>query len=416
MTLRIASITTFYPPYNFGGDGIDVQATARALAQRGHRVTVIHDTDAFRSLTGGDPPPVPSDPHVEVLALRSDSPRLSTLLTHQLGRPVVHARTLAALDRERVFDVVLLNNMSLVGGPGLFGFGRDAIRIYVAHEHWLVCESHVMWRHNREACTGRQCLRCVAAYRRPPQPWRYTGHLSRALRHVHAFVARSEFSRNLHAAFGFPREMDVVPNGVPMPETPFDGPSPHPRPYFFFAGRLEAIKGVEDAIDAVAAPEGPDLVLAGDGTHAAALRARAQGRPRVHFLGRVPADRLAPYYRHAVASIVPSKGYETFGRVAVESLAQSTPVIVRRIGPLPEIVETTGGGVTFASVGELQTCLDAYTADSAAARAQGERGRQVARVAYGPDTVADRFVAIMERERHRVATSGASHGLAVGRA
>jgi glycosyltransferase involved in cell wall biosynthesis len=414
VSLRIASITTFYPPYNFGGDGIDVQATARTLARRGHHVTVIHDTDAYRALAGGDPPAIPRDPEVEVVALKSQAPRVSTLLTHQIGRPVLHARALAALDRDRRFDVVLLNNMSLVGGPGLFGFGREAVRLYVAHEHWLVCEAHVLWRHNRETCSGRQCLRCVAAYRRPPQLWRYTGQLARALGHVHAFVARSEFSRATHAAFGFPREMDVVPNGVPMPDAPFAGPSPHPRPYFFFAGRLEPIKGVEDAIDAVAAPTGPDLVIAGDGTLGPALRLRAAGRPRVHFLGHVPADRLAPYYRHAIATIVPSKGYETFGRVAVEALAEGTPVVVRRIGPLPEIVETTGGGVTFAGVDELQGCLAAYAANPSAARAQGERGRLAARLAYGPETVADQFVAIMERERRRMAMSGSSSAAAMG--
>ena len=43
--LRIAMVTTFYPPYNFGGDGVYVQRLARALVRRGHHVEVIHDTD-----------------------------------------------------------------------------------------------------------------------------------------------------------------------------------------------------------------------------------------------------------------------------------------------------------------------------------------------------------------------------------
>jgi hypothetical protein len=49
--LRFCSLTTFYPPFNFGGDGIDVQRTARALAARGHHVTVIHDVDAYQWLS-----------------------------------------------------------------------------------------------------------------------------------------------------------------------------------------------------------------------------------------------------------------------------------------------------------------------------------------------------------------------------
>ena len=74
------------------------------------------------------------------------------------------------------------NNVSLVGGPGVLSTG-NGIRIYEAHEHWLVCPSHVLWRHGRELCTGRQCLRCTLNHRRPPQLWRYTGYLEQQLRH-----------------------------------------------------------------------------------------------------------------------------------------------------------------------------------------------------------------------------------------
>jgi glycosyltransferase involved in cell wall biosynthesis len=403
--LRIASLTTFYPPYNFGGDGIDVQRTARILTRLGHEVTVIHDTDAYRSLTGREPAALPPDPDVEVIPLHSRTPRLSTFLTHQFGRPMLHDPELAALDRTRRFDVVLFNNMSLVGGPGLLGFGGDAVRIYIAHEHWLVCESHVLWRHNREACTGRECLRCVLAHGRPPHAWRYTGALRRALDHVDAFVARSQFSRDKHVEFGFPRQMDVVPYGVPMPPQPFEGPSPHPRPYFFFAGRLEPIKGVDDLIEAFTGTAGPDLVIAGEGTLGAALRARAAGQPRIHFVGRLPLDRLAPYYRHALASLVPSKGFETFGMVAIESLAQGTPVIARDLGPLPEILAATGGGTTFSTAADLRARLDECIADPAAGRARGEHGRRVAATLFEPEHVTRQLLAVIAREIERRRTA-----------
>jgi glycosyltransferase involved in cell wall biosynthesis len=390
---------------------VDVQRTARVLARLGHHVTVIHDTDAYRTLTGTDPAPAAPEPEVEVIALRSGTPRLSTLLTHQCGRPMLHRRTLAALDRERRFDVVLFNNMSLVGGPGLLAFGGDAVRVYIAHEHWLVCESHVLWRHNREACTGRECVRCVLAHGRPPQVWRYTGSLQRAVAHVDAFVARSQFSRDKHAEFGFPRTMDVVPYGVPMPAQPFDGPSPHPRPYFFFAGRLEPIKGLDDLLEVFTGAEGPDLVVAGEGTLSAALRQRAAGEPRIHFVGRLPFERLAPYYRHALASLVPSKGFETFGMVAIESLAQGTPVIARHLGPLPEILAATSGGTTFTTSAELRARLQECVADPAGARARGEQGRRVAATLFEPEHVTRQLLAVIgreiERRQQRAAGTGA---------
>ena len=62
-----------------------------------------------------------------------------------------------------------------IGGPGCSRYGGDAVKLYMAHEHWLVCPTHVLWRHGRELCTGRECLRCTLRYQRPPQLWRYTG-------------------------------------------------------------------------------------------------------------------------------------------------------------------------------------------------------------------------------------------------
>lgn len=398
--LRIASLTTFYPPYSFGGDAVDVQRTARALARRGHDVTVVYDRDAFHSVANGrNPEPPPADPDVEVIALESRLGTLSALLTHQFGRPVMHGGALARLDRERRFDVVLFNNMSLVGGPGLFGFGNDAVRLYIAHEHWLVCPSHVLWRYTDEACDSRDCLRCVLASKRPPQLWRYTGALTRALEHVDVFIARSEFSRRKHREFGFPREMEVVPYFVPLPAQPFDGPSPHERPYFFFAGRLEPIKGVDDLIRAFPRDCAADLLIAGDGTQDAELRALAAGHPRVQFLGRLPVERLAAYYHHALATVVPSRCYETFGLVVAEAFAQGTPVIARDIGPLPELIRTAGVGAIFGSNDELAAVLREWSSRASADRLAGDAARTAVSRYWSEEAVIGRYLEIIDRER-----------------
>jgi glycosyltransferase involved in cell wall biosynthesis len=398
--LRFCLPTTFYPPFNFGGDGIDVERLARALTARGHHVTVVHEVDAYQSLAGGKSLPPAAVPNgIEVVGLRSRLGVVSTLLTQQTGRPVVHRRRLARLFRDRAFDVVTFNNVSLVGGPGLLSFGGDAVRLYLAQEHWLVCPTHVLWRHNREACSGQQCLRCVLTYRRPPQLWRYTGYLDRQLRHVDVFVARSEFSRQKHREFGFPRPMEVLPYFLPgvMPDQPAagSGPSPHGRPYFLFVGRLERIKGLETVIPVFARYPDADLLVIGDGEHAAALRAMAAGNPRVHFLGRVPNADLDRYYQHAIAAIVPSVGFETFGIVLIEAFRYQTPVIARRIGPFPEIVEQSGAGELFADAEELLAAMRRLQQAPERRSELGARAYQACRDRWSEDVVVGRYLELV---------------------
>jgi glycosyltransferase involved in cell wall biosynthesis len=357
-SLRFCMLTTFYPPFSFGGDAVGVQRLSRALVRRGHHVTVVHDVDAFNALhRGPEPVAITNDEGVDVVGLRSGMGMLSPLLTQQFGRPLANADRIARLLNEGHYDVVNYHNVSLVGGPGLFRLGSGSVTLYMAHEHWLVCPMHVLWRHGRELCEKPECFRCTLHYHRPPQVWRNTGLLERELKHVDAFIAMSEFSRQMHRSRGFSREMEVLsyflpdPESTAMPEA--TGPSPHERAYFFFAGRLERIKGLQDVIPVFAQYQAADLVIAGDGEFAADLKGLAEGMPNVRFIGRVPPDDLSRYYRHAIATIVPSVCYETFGIVLIEAFRQGSPVIARRLGPFPEIVERSGGGELFQTTEEL---------------------------------------------------------------
>jgi glycosyltransferase involved in cell wall biosynthesis len=400
--LRFCLPTTFYPPFNFGGDGIDVERMARALTRRGHHVTVVHEVDAYQSLAGTKPAPPAARDGIEVIGLQSRLGVVSPFLTQQTGRPILHRRRLARLFRDRPFDVVTFNNVSLVGGPGLLSFGGDAVKLYLAQEHWLVCPSHVLWRHNREACTGPQCFRCVLAYRRPPQLWRYTGYLGRQLRHVDVFVARSEFSRRKHQEFGFPRPMEVLPYFLPgvFPEEPppFSAPPPHDRPYFLFVGRLERIKGLDTVIPVFARYADADLLVIGDGEDTPRLTALAADNPRVRFLGRVPNADLDRYYQHAIAAIVPSVGFETFGIVLIEAFRHQTPVIARRIGPFPEIVDQSGAGELFADDAELAAAMRRLQQAPAERRGElGARAYRACRDRWSEDVVVTQYLDLVSR-------------------
>ncbi len=415
--LRICMLTTFYPPYSFGGDAIDVQRLSQALVRRGHDVTVVHDTDAFRALHRGpiaERPEQDDDHGVKVIRLHSRAGALSPLLVQQLGRPVLHARRLRRLLGPGQFDVVNFHNVSLIGGPGLLHYPRDAVTLYMAHEHWLVCPTHVLWRFRKERCDQRHCLRCVLSYHRPPQLWRYTGALDRAIAGVDSVIAMSEFSRDKHREFGLKQPMEVLPCFVPDDASGDSavGDSPHLRPFVFFAGRLEVIKGLDDVIPVFRNLPDLDLVIAGDGEHAAHLRRMASGMPNVHFLGRRPPETLAPFYRHALASLVPSVGYETFGMVAIEAFAQGTPVIARGIGPFPEVLQRSGAGELFNLPAELDAILRRLQHDPAYRATLAAGARQAVCQYWSESVVVPAYLDIVRRAAARRGRTAVSQALA----
>jgi glycosyltransferase involved in cell wall biosynthesis len=413
--LRFCMVTTFYPPYHFGGDALSVQTLSRALARRGHQVTVIHDLDAFNALHGGPEPPAPEDEDgVEVVRLRSRRALLSSLLTHQIGHPVVHGQTIRKFFGARRFDVIHFHNISLVGGPGILSAGT-ALKVYMAHEHWLVCPTHVLWRHGREVCTGRECTRCVLRQRRPLQLWRYTDYLERQLDHVDLFLALSEFSRDKHHEFGFSRPMEVLPNflaGSTNDDATDSGQSPHERPYFLFVGRLERIKGLDDVIPLFREYRDADLLVIGDGDHASALQELAWGNPRVKFLGRLPSDELPRYYRHAIALLAPSVGFETFGIVLIEALRYATPVLARRVGPFLEIVERSGGGELFTTPDELLQAMRRIQGDPVLRCQLARAGYEAFLRHWSEETVLPRYLELIRQTAERTSRPHISEILA----
>jgi glycosyltransferase involved in cell wall biosynthesis len=376
--LRFLHISTFYPPWSFGGDAMYIYRLSHALADDGHEVDVAHCRDAYHLLHPGAPPDVVSEhSRVRVHDLQTPVGSLAPLVAHQTGRPVLKRRQLQRLLAERRPDVVHFHNVSLLG-PSVLGIESDGLtplRLYTAHEHWLVCPTHVLWKFAREVCTERQCLACTLHARRPPQLWRATGLLDRQSRHVHQFIAPSRFVVRSHAERGFGRPMTPLPLFVDDTAPEAATAPPHPRPYVLFVGRLEAIKGLQTVIPLWDRVGDLDLVVAGSGGYEDALRAQASANPRIRFLGHVPQRDLAALYRHAFATIVPSLTYETFGIIVIESLSHGTPVIARDLGSLTELVEESGGGLLYETDIELVAAIARLAAGTGERQLMGARGR-----------------------------------------
>lgn len=379
--MNFLHLTTFYPPYSFGGDAMYVYRLSHALADLGHHVEVVHCRDSYHLLHPEAPEVAfPEHPGVVRRELRSRFGKLSPFLSHQTGRPWLKGRALREVLNQRHFDVIHFHNISLLGPAvlGLESAGGPSVKIYTTHEHWLVCPMHVLWKFNRRPCDKPQCLPCMILGRRPPQLWRYTGLLHKAAQAVDQFVSPSRFTARMHAERGFPRPVDHLPYFIERRDSDWKEPGPRPqdRPYFLFVGRLERIKGLQTLIPLWRTVSEADLLVAGSGTYEAELRKMAAGVSNIKFLGPLSQKRLSSFYVHAVACIIPSITYETFGMISIEAFARKTPAIVRDLGALPEAVEDSGGGFVYRSDAELLAAVRKLAASPGLRAELGEKGYQ----------------------------------------
>lgn len=399
--LKIALINTFYPPYNFGGDGVYVRRLAHALARRGCEAHVLHDTETYRALSPRkDAPLAPPDepPGVTVTPLKSALGAVASVVTHQTGRPLAYGGALKRFfDQE--FDVTHFHNVSLAGGPGILSMG-SGVRLYTAHEHWLVCPTHILWRHKRELCDRRECVKCQLIHHRPPQLWRMTGFLERQAKSIDAFIALSQSSADNHRRFGFPFEMAVLPSFLPHEGSPAAGGAPFAaeRTYALFVGRLEAIKGLQDLIPAFPKDGAIDLVVVGEGDYGDDLRRLAGDNPRIRFLGRRPPEELGAIYAGAVAVVLPSVCYEVFPLVALEAFRAGAPIVARRLGPFPEIIEKSGAGFLFDTSAEAIGAIERLAADPALRRELGEKGREAFAAHWSEDAALQAYFNLIGRK------------------
>ncbi len=370
-------VSTFYPPYNFGGDGIFVRRLSNALARRGHRVDVFHCADAYelinKSGVNGD---YSDHPNVKVIRLKSRAGFLSPLLTQQSGVPFFKKELKSSLENGG-YDVVHYHNMSLIGITALSYGSAAAVKLYTMHEHWLVCPMHVLWKFDREVCAKKDCLACQLVGKRPPQLWRYTGLLEKMLKYVDCFIAPSHFTLSKHLEMGLDVPIEQIPHFLPTPpesEEKFSFQKASERPFFLFVGRLEKIKGLQNVIPIFKQRQEYDLLIAGDGEYREELTKLAGDSANIKFLGRLEQNRLRNLYREAIAVIVPSICFETFGIIIIEAFSMKTPVIVNNLGALPELVKESGGGFIYNNQSEIIDAMNKLAENPALRDELGNKG------------------------------------------
>jgi glycosyltransferase involved in cell wall biosynthesis len=392
--MRFCHVTTFYPPWNFGGDGILVRQICEGLARRGHQVDVVHCLDAYR-LKGGPARQATADPpNIRRHALRSGWGPLSPLVTQQTGRPGLKRRALREI-LSADYDVVHFHNVSLVGGPGVLSMSRAPVTLYTMHDHWLVCPTHVLWKFRNRPCDGPQCIRCSLINGIPPQWWRYTDYLARSLEHVDAILAPSRFTADRLREAGFDRPCRVLNSFSALASADAGVNFRSDKPLFAYAGRLESSKGLEQLLAAFRKRSAYQLLLAGHGSLDRRLREEYADCAHIRFLGTLPHGWMAALFRDAVAVVSPTWGPESFHLVTVEAMSCGTPVIGRRAGGSVEAIERTGGGLVYDRPEELLPLVDRLATDPHLRQQLSVRASEGYRLHYSEERWMERYFGLI---------------------
>lgn len=180
----------------------------------------------------------------------------------------------------------------------------------------------------------------------------------RIMQHADVVLATTPTEKELIAKFTKNvSDISVVPIGVsPTYLTPLLTAGTVKFPYYFYAGRLEASKGIFDLLAAFRqlltthdVQENIKLLIAGGCSETVdmstlrpkdpKLLAALEGiEDRVYFLGPKKEKELKVLYGNAIATIMPSH-YESFGMVAAEAQACGCPVIASEVGGLKDVVK-----------------------------------------------------------------------------
>jgi rhamnosyl/mannosyltransferase len=240
----------------------------------------------------------------------------------------------------------------------------------------------------------------------------YRPFMDRVLARADAILCTSpDYMQGSDVLVRFRSKCHVLPYGIDT--TQFD-PSPkmrdeaakirarfHDRPLVLGVGRLIYYKGFEHAIRAMKHVDA-ELLLVGDGPLRAMLEqtAREAGvAERVHFVGEVHNNDLAPWYLASDVYALPSVARsEAFAIVQLEAMACGKPVVntaIARSG-VPFVSRDGESGLTV-KVGDAEAfgqALRAILADRELARRFGDAGRARVEREFSKEVMAERMLAI----------------------
>jgi len=371
--MRVLLLSQFYPPA-IGGEERHVRNLGRALAQRGHDVsigTLMHAGSPRSELDGA----------VRVHRLRGTLQRLSVIHADSERRhapPFPDPELVFALKRliaqERP-DVVHAHNWIYASFLPIKPLGRARL-VVTLHDYGLVCAKKNFMHLGTHLCDGprlAKCLPCAAAHYGTTKATATTlGNCASsflARRVVDRFIAVSHaVARHTGLTDGH-APYEVIPNFIPddvgvlgaedpcLRELPEDG-------FILFVGDMMRLKGIDVLLSAYARLEqAPPLVLIGRRLP----DTPAEFPPNVRVFSNWPHSAIMHAWHRSLFGVLPSVGPEACATVIMEAMASGKAVVATDVGGMPDLVDhgKTGLLVPPGDAPALTRAMQAFLNDRA---------------------------------------------------
>lgn len=274
------------------------------------------------------------------------------------------AREVTRIIRENRIDIVHVHNTLTMVSPSVFYAARrcGVPVVQTLHNFRMLCPAGSFFRDNvicEECVTGG--MRCAVRHKC------YRGSaaqtiVSAAILKIHRmlgtyrkvnFICLTEFNRDkllnsLKKQIVNPARVYIKPNFT-FAEDVVPGERGMQEDYFLFAGRVEALKGVDIAIKAFEKLPGERLYIAGRGPMMDEMQdyVKEHRMENVRFLGYLQKEEMSEMFYHAKAVIMTSQCYEAFAMTIAEAYSYGVPVIAGRVGNMDGMVQEGKTGVKF---------------------------------------------------------------------
>lgn len=340
---RILQIHNFYQIP--GGEDVVVRNEKRLLEEHGHEVYTYYRTN--KELSESSKLKKPLIPFTAVYSFRT-------------------YREVKRLIKEHQIDIVHVHNTLMMVSPSVFyaAFHCHVPVVQTLHNFRMLCPAGSFFRDNVicEECVahGMRCAIRHKCYRNS----KLQSFVSAAILQIHRivgtyrrvnFICLTEFNKkklldSLDAGHEVvnPKHVYIKPNFTFAEEVVLNGEPPKEE-YFLFAGRVEALKGIDVAVRAFAMLPDKKLYVAGTGPMLEEMQSYVKERKltNIRFLGYLQKEEMSKMFYHARAVIMTSQCYEAFAMTIAEAYSYGVPVIAGRVGNMEGMVKDGETGVKF---------------------------------------------------------------------